>query len=105
MQCSDFGCNIATAIMGHDISSSQAYIIKSIMCDEIIIAFDEGVSLKEIKKACSQVYVNNSVFHNKVYYLYGGLPKGSKASPSDFGVDTFKKLFKHNLFEYKEEHG
>jgi len=105
MQCSDFGCNIASAIMGHDISISQAAIIKSLMCDEIIIAFDEGVSLEEIKKACAQVYVNNSVYHNKVFYLYGGLPKGSKASPSDFGLDIFKKLLKQNLNEYKENYG
>lgn len=105
MQCSDFGCNIASAIMGHDISVSQASIIKSLMCDEIIIAFDEGVSLQEIKKACAQVYVNNSVYHNKVFYIYGGLPKNSKASPSDFGIDTFKKLFKENIYEYKEHYG
>lgn len=105
MQCSDFGCNIASAIMGHDLSIPQASIIKSLMCDEIIIAFDEGVSLQEIKKACSQVYVNNSVYHNKVFYLYGGLPKDSKASPSDFGIDTFKKLLKNNIYEYKENYG
>lgn len=105
MQCSDFGCNIASAIMSHDISASQATIIKSLMCDEVIIAFDEGVTLQEIRKACAQVYVNNSVYHNKVFYLYGGLPKGSKASPSDFGIDTFKKLFKENIFEYKENYG
>ena len=105
MQCSDFGCNIASAIMSHDISASQATIIKSLMCDEVIIAFDEGVTLQEIKKACAQVYVNDSVYHNKVFYLYGGLPKGSKASPSDFGIDTFKKLFKENIFEYKENYG
>ncbi len=102
MQCADFGCNVASAVMSHDISLSQASIIKSLMCDEIIVAFDEGVSLAEIKKACAQLSVNNSVYHNKVFYLYGGLPQNSKASPSDFGVDKFKKLFKENLVEYKE---
>lgn len=102
MQCADFGCNIAAAVMGHDISISQASIIKSLMCDEVIIAFDEGVSLEEIKQACSQVSVNNSIFHNKVSYLYGGLPEGSKDSPSDIGKDGFYKLFKKNLIEYEE---
>lgn len=102
MQCADFGCNEASAVMGHDISLSQASIIKSLMCDEIIVAFDEGVSLAEIKKACSQLTVNNSVYHNKVFYLYGGLPKESKASPSDFGVAKFKELLHDNLVEYKE---
>ena len=102
MQCADFDCNIATAIMGHDISEAQATIIKSLMCDEIIVAFDEGVSLCEIKKACSQLAVDNAVYHNKVFYIWGGLPKGSKLSPSDLGIDEFKKLVREQLYEYKE---
>ena len=101
MQCSDFNCNIATAVMGHDVSTSQAAIIKSLMCDEIIVAFDEGVSLCEIKNACKQLWVNNSIYHNKVFYLYGGLPKDSKMSPSDLGEDNFRKLFKEQIREYK----
>lgn len=90
MQCYDFGCTIAVAVMGHDISKAQARIIKSLMCDEIIIAFDEGVSEAEIKQAASMVYVKN---YNKVSYLYGGMPEGSKKSPSDLGKEQFKKLF------------
>lgn len=99
MQCCDFGCNIAVAVMGHDISKTQARIIKSLMCDEIIIAFDEGVSEYEIKKAASMVYLKN---YNKVSYLYGGLPKGSKKSPSDLGKDQFKKLFDTQKKTYKD---
>lgn len=92
MQCADFDCNIAVAVMGHDISRAQAKIIKSLMCDEIYIAFDEGVSEEEIKLAASKVSVNTALYKNKVYYLYGGMAKGSKASPSDFGKDTFQRL-------------
>lgn len=99
MQCCDFGCNIAVAVMGHSISKVQARIIKSLMCDEIIIAFDEGVSEYEIKQAASMVYLKN---FNKVTYLYGGLPKGSKKSPSDLGKDQFKKMFSTQKKTYQK---
>lgn len=98
MQCCDFGCHIAVAVMGHDISKAQARIIKSLMCDEIIIAFDEGVSEYEIKQAASMVYMKNM---NKVSYLYGGLPKGSKKSPSDLGRGQFEKLYKSQKKTFK----
>lgn len=98
MQCFDFGCHIAVAVMGHDISKAQAKIIKSLMCDEIIIAFDEGVSECEIKKAAKMVYMKN---FNKVSYLYGGLPKGSKKSPSDLGKDQFQKLVQFQKKTYE----
>ena len=100
MQCYDFGCHIAVAVMGHDISKAQAKIIKSLMCEEIIIAFDEGVSECEIKKAASMVYMKN---FNKVSYLLGGLPKGSKKSPSDLGKDQFVKLFDYQKKTFKGE--
>ena len=98
MQCYDFGCYIAVAVMGHDISKAQAKIIKSLMCSEVIIAFDEGVTEYEIKKAASMVYIKN---YTKVSYLYGGLPKGSKKSPSDLGKDVFQKLFKYQKKTYE----
>ena len=98
MQCYDFGCTIAVAVMGHDISKVQARIIKSLMCDEIIIAFDEGVPEEDIKQAASMVYLKN---YNKVSYLYGGLPKGSKKSPSDLGKDQFKKLVQYQKKTFK----
>lgn len=98
MQCYDFGCYIAVSIMGHNISKAQAKIIKSLMCDEIIIAFDEGVSEDEIKLAASMVYVRN---FNKVSYLYGGMLKDSKMSPSDLGKDQFKKLLNNQKKTYE----
>lgn len=94
MQCSDFDCNIAVAVMGHDISKAQAKLIKSLMCDEIYIAFDEGVSEEEIKLAASKVSVNTALYKNEVFYLFGGMAMGSKASPSDFGKDEFQRLFR-----------
>lgn len=99
MQCYDFGCYVAVAVMGHDISKAQAKIIKSLMCSEVIIAFDEGVTEYEIKKAASMVYIKN---YTKVSYLYGGLPKGSKKSPSDLGKDVFQKLVTYQKKTYKD---
>lgn len=92
MQCYDFRCFVAVAIMGHDISLAQARLIKSLMCQEIIIAFDEGVSEEDIKKSAAMVYSNNSFYKNKVSYIYGGLPAGSKMSPSDLGKERFRQL-------------
>ena len=96
MQCYDFGVSIAVAVMGHDISKAQAKIIKSLMCEEIFIAFDEGVSEDEIKKAASMVYQDNPICRNKVRYVLGGLPKGSKMSPSDSGKDKFRELISNS---------
>ena len=103
MQCYDFGCYIAVAIMGHDISRAQAKIIKSLFCSEIIIAFDEGVSECDIKKAAGMVYSDNAFYKNKVSYLYGGLPKGSKQSPSDSGKVKFMELLKTQKKTYFKE--
>lgn len=102
MQCYDFGCYCAVAIMGHDISRAQAKLIKSLFCSEIIIAFDEGVSECDMKKAASMVYSDNAFYHNQVFYLIGGLPKGSKQSPSDSGMLKFKELLKTQKKTYSK---
>lgn len=97
LQCDSFGFNYAVGISGHDISSAQADIIKSLMCDKIIVAFDEGVSEDCIVYNCKKLKTDK-IITNKVGYIYDRdniyLKHGSKNSPTDLGYKKFKELTK-----------
>lgn len=98
MQCYSFGFNCAAALGGHSISEVQAKIIKSLMVENIIVAFDEGICEEEIQYECKKLVVDNQLYKNKVSYLYDGehryLNIGMKQSPSDQGKDKFVGLMK-----------
>ena len=95
---SSIGLNLCLGIMGHMISNTQVKLIKSLNCEEIIVAFDEGVTKEEIEFQASKLLVDNKYYKNKVSYIYGGLPTGSKASPLDYQASLFKDLLKYNLY-------
>lgn len=101
LQCCSFGLRIAVAIGGHVISSVQATIIKSIMADKVIVAFDEGLRLEEIKYEAEKLVVDNPMYKNKVGFIYDEdneyLAKDSKDSPSDNGIEIFRKLYKEKV--------
>lgn len=101
MIASSFGCHNVVAIGGHNISPSQARIIKSLMVKKIIIAFDEGVGEETTKEECRKLLVDTSIYKSTVFYLYDTnneiLKKGSKDSPFDVGLENFKKLLKNKI--------
>ena len=106
MQAWDFGLYCVVAIGGHNISEVQARIIKSLMVENIIVAFDESVCEDEIRYEASKLCVNNMTYQNKVSYIFDKnnlyLPKESKASPTDLGKETWQKLYKNCKFRYEE---
>ena len=96
-QAWSFGCKTVVATMGHNISRIQAKIIKSLMVKNIIVAYDEGLEEDEIRQQAKNLVVKLPFFKNKVEYIYGGLPDGSKFSPTDCGKAKFQELMKNNL--------
>ena len=105
MQAASCGCNLAIGLGGHDISKVQGRIIKSLMVDKIIIAFDEGLDEYEITDQCKKLQVNTSFYKPKIYYIYDKnndvLRVNSKDSPIDHGKSPFQELLRKHLREYK----
>lgn len=97
-QAMTMGLNCTCAIAGHNLSKAQVRIINSLMVDNIIVAFDEGISEDKIKFEAKKLLVNNQIYTNTVSYLYDRehkyLPEGSKNSPSDLGRDILNKIIK-----------
>lgn len=98
LQLASMGCNIGLSVCGCHISDIQAKYLKALMVNRYIICFDEGLELENIAEECKKIQVDNAIFQNAVGFVYDYknkyLPKGSKASPSDFGKDVFQKLIK-----------
>jgi DNA primase len=90
------GYNFGLAVGNHSVSNVQKRLIQSCFPDTIIIAFDEGIEEDYLRDTAKKLQYENSFFQTKVGYIYDKdglyLPKGSKASPSDFGKDVFDKL-------------
>lgn len=101
MQAYDFGCYLCLAIAGHSISEWQAKYIKGLNAEKIYVAFDEGICEDEIIYESKKLLVDNKIMSNNVGYIYDDenkyLPLNSKASPTDFGKDTFSKLMKEKV--------
>lgn len=96
------GINNSVALGSHNLSNIQVNIIHSISPKNIIVCFDEDVSEEEIIECCKKLKSDTLLYSNNVGYIYDRenkyLPKGSKASPSDFGKEIFAKLIKDCLF-------
>lgn len=100
-QLHSMGSCIGLATCGCDVSDVQAKYLKALMTQKIILAYDEGLEEEQIRSQAQKLILSNTVFHNKVGYVYDRdneiLPKGSKASPSDFGKNVFIKLIKTHV--------
>lgn len=100
-QLHSMGSCIGLATCGCDVSDVQAKHLKALMTQKIILAYDEGLEEEQIRSQAQKLILSNAVFHNKVGYVYDRdneiLPKGSKASPSDFGKNVFIKLIKTHV--------
>lgn len=101
LQCDSFDVNNVVAIGGHSVSNEQARIIKSLICDEIVVAFDEGLNEEEVAYEAKKLRMNNKVICNKIGYIWDGnndiMEKGSKVSPSDLGKNKFQNLAKEYI--------
>lgn len=107
MKAYECGLNCACAIAGHSISEAQARIIKSLMVENIIIAFDESICEDEIKYEAKKLMVNTLTFKNKVSYLFDKdnkyLPKGGKDAPIDLGKSVFSNILKNCRYYMGED--
>ena len=77
-------------------------IIKSLPVKKIIIALDEGVNIEHILAQCEKL--KGGIFNNnkEIWCIYDNenkvIPKGSKASPTDFGKEKLEYLLKNCCF-------
>ena len=91
----EWGCCLGVSVNGHHISNVQKTILKSLMCEEIIIGFDKDVKEEEVRYNAEQLRTENVIYKNKISYIYDeeGL-LDDKDSPTDKGSEVFKELFK-----------
>lgn len=93
-----WGCGLGVSVNGHHISKVQQTLLKSLMCDEIIIGFDKDVKEEEVRYNAQQLKTANMIYKNKISYIYdkNGL-LGDKDSPTDKGSEVFKELLKRRI--------
>ncbi|MCR4362084.1 hypothetical protein JDW21_19120 [Bacillus subtilis] len=97
MKAFDNGVYNTLAIGASEISPEQVQMIKQIGLDiEIILCYDKGISLDEIRK-------NAEIFNGrKVYAMYDVDDLlTDKNSPIDQGIETWNKLLRDYVFEVK----
>lgn len=105
MQLDSYGYHNAVALGNCNITEKQARIIKSLPVKKVVIALDEGINSEHILNQCAKL--QNGIFNNtkEIWSIYDInhkiLPKGSKASPTDFGKEKFEFLLKNCC--YKKE--
>lgn len=100
MQLSSMGIDLGLAVGGHSISQVQARIIKSLMLNTVVVAFDEGICEDEILYETKKLISNVDIV--KISHLgyiidrdHEYLVEGSKDSPTDNGLDCFKGLYEN----------
>lgn len=90
------GYNFGLAVGNHSVSAVQKKLIQSCFPDTIIIAFDEGIEEDYLRDTAKKLQYEGGFFQTKIGYVYDKdglyLPKGSKASPSDYGKGVFDQL-------------
>lgn len=87
------------AIGCHDLSDEQVKILIGLNVD-IIIAYDKGISLHDIRKDCERFYKIRNVYYIKDSY---GL-LGTKESPADRPNKEFEFLLKYKVKYDVNEH-
>ncbi len=102
MQLDSYGYHNGLALGNCTITDKQARIIKSLPVKKIIIALDEGVNIEHILTQCEKL--KGGIFNNnkEIWCIYDNenkvVPKGSKASPTDFGKEKLEYLLKNCCF-------
>lgn len=89
----------AVAIGSHTLSEEQVKILIGLNVD-IIIAFDEGISVNEIRKECEKFYGIRNVYY--IYDKWGILDK--KESPADRPNKQYEFMLKYKIKYDENEH-
>ena len=101
MQLDSFGVRNGLSVGGSFVSDAQTKNIQSLCPKLVVICFDEGLNEDLIREQAKKIKINNPFMNIQVGYIYDThniyLPRGSKASPSDFGKGTFHSLVKKCL--------
>ena len=97
LQAMTFGEYNVVAVGSHELSKEQVNILLSLDVD-IIIGFDEGISIEHIKYTCAQFRGTRNVY----YIQDQDLIMGEKDSPTDNGREAYYTLLKHKIkYNYK----
>lgn len=100
MQLATNGINLGVSIGGSNVSVEHSNIINSMMLDTIILCMDEGMDEDTMIENCKILKING-LYSNNVGYVYDEnneyLPKGSKCSPIDLGIEVFNNLIKNKV--------
>lgn len=101
MQAMSFDLNTGLAIAGHNFSQTQIKYLRALNVNEIVVSFDQDLDEDEVRYEASKILSTHR--NTRVFYLYDRkgkyLPKGSKASPTDFGQDVFLDVYKNCKYE------
>ena len=82
----------ATAIGSHTLSDEQVKILMGLNVD-IVIAYDEGIDIKDIYKDCEKFYGVRNIYF--IYNKWGLL--NEKESPADKPDKQYKFMLKHKI--------
>jgi hypothetical protein len=89
-----YDCGLATCT--RHISPVQERYLKALRTDNIILAYDQGIPEAELIIEASKLKISNSIYRNKVGYIYDKdgelMALGSKCSPTDNGKQIFREL-------------
>lgn len=101
MQLRAMGFHNALATCGCNISKSQEKYVKSLLCNRLILCYDEGLKEEQIREEAKKLQMTNPMLKNKVGYIYDAngeiLKKGSKNSPSDLGKPALTELMRKKV--------
>lgn len=89
---------VGLGLGGNVLSDFKASLVKSMRPKTIILIMDEGLDENVSKRNAEALKSNNTYYKNRVGYVYDRenkyIPKGSKASPYDYGKEVLEKLVK-----------
>ena len=89
----------AVAIGSHTLSDEQVKILIGLNVD-IVIAYDEGISINEIRKECEKFYGIRNVYY--IYDKWGLLSE--KESPADRPNKQYEFMLKYKVKYDDSEH-
>ena len=104
MQLHTMGIRNCVAVGSHSISEYQAKLMLGLNVKNIVLMFDEGLPLEEIKKNADTIRrcaVMRRV--NIKWFDYRDcISIGNKDSPSDYGKETWDEIIQENIKDIKE---
>lgn len=104
MQLDSMGYPYGLATSGNNISDTQAKYLKSLMIENLILAYDHGQNREYLESQARKLLGNKYFANSRVGYIYDSSGKilCGKEAPTDLGKDKFKKLVKNHIIWLKE---